>query len=85
MIQRVSLTLLEQIDGLTQIATEFSNFAKMPKAENEKILINDLVSSVHDLFPRRMDFSLSLKTSKREVMELAKIVARLAAIRNKNT
>lgn len=36
MAQKVSLTLIEQIDNLTKIATEFSNFAKMPTAENEK-------------------------------------------------
>lgn len=60
LIQRISVTLLEQIDGLTQIATEFSNFAKMPKAENEKILINDLVSSVHDLFRKREDVDIYL-------------------------
>ncbi|MBV6653371.1 MAG: hypothetical protein KI786_06425, partial [Mameliella sp.] len=35
MISRVSQTLIEQIDGLARIATEFSNFAKMPKADPE--------------------------------------------------
>ena len=33
MIDRVSKTLIEQIDHLSQIATEFSNFAKMPHGE----------------------------------------------------
>ncbi len=50
MIQRVSDTLIEQIDGLTNIATEFSNFAKMPSAENSEFEINNLVTNVHDLF-----------------------------------
>lgn len=50
MIQRVSDTLIEQIDGLTNIATEFSNFAKMPSAENSEFEINNLVKNVHDLF-----------------------------------
>jgi len=50
MIERVSDTLIEQIDGLTNIATEFSNFAKMPSAENTEFEINNLVTNVHDLF-----------------------------------
>jgi signal transduction histidine kinase len=50
MIERVSDTLIEQIDGLTNIATEFSNFAKMPSAENSEFEINNLVTNVHDLF-----------------------------------
>lgn len=58
--KNVSDSLLEQIEGLTQIATEFSNFAKMPKAENERILINDLISSVHDLFRKRDDIDILL-------------------------
>ena len=46
MADKVSKTLLEQIDGLTKIATEFSNFAQMPKAENEKLLLNDIVTPI---------------------------------------
>lgn len=60
MAQKVSLTLIEQIDNLTKIATEFSNFAKMPTAENEKIIINEIVSSVHDLFRKREDIDILL-------------------------
>lgn len=60
MANKVSKTLLEQIDGLTKIATEFSNFAQMPKAENEKLLLNDIVSSVHDLFRKRDDIDINL-------------------------
>ncbi|MEP7195775.1 MAG: HAMP domain-containing sensor histidine kinase [Saprospiraceae bacterium] len=56
----VSESLLEQIDGLTKIATEFSNFAQMPKAQNERVLINDLISSVHDLFRKRDDIDILL-------------------------
>ena len=55
MIERVSDTLIEQIDGLTNIATEFSNFAKMPTALNSEFEINDLVTNVHDLFRNQSD------------------------------
>ena len=50
LLKRVSNTLIEQIDALAQIADEFSNFAKMPRANNQQIKLNDLVESVHDLF-----------------------------------
>ncbi|MCK4748775.1 MAG: hypothetical protein KAT15_17095, partial [Bacteroidales bacterium] len=36
-IQRITRTLIEQIDHLSTIATEFSNFAKMPRANNEEV------------------------------------------------
>ncbi len=58
-IKRISQTLLEQIDSLSQIASEFSNFAKMPKPENEKIILNDVVASVHDLFRKRDDMDIN--------------------------
>ena len=50
LLKRVSNTLIEQIDNLAQIASEFSSFAKMPRAENQRILLNNLVGSVYDLF-----------------------------------
>jgi nitrogen fixation/metabolism regulation signal transduction histidine kinase len=40
-LERFTQALVEQIDTLSHIATEFSNFAQMPKMTNEKV---DLVS-----------------------------------------
>jgi signal transduction histidine kinase len=60
MIARISSTLIEQIDNLAQIANEFSNFATMPKASNEKIILNEIVEAVHDLFRKRDDMDISL-------------------------
>ena len=67
MIERVSDTLIEQIDGLTNIATEFSNFAKMPSAENSEFELNSLVKNVHDLFRNQsetVDVTLTLPPEK---------------------
>ena len=62
LLKRVSGTLIEQIDNLAQIASEFSNFAKMPRAENQKVLLNNLVQSVFDLFSNeRHDHHLDLE------------------------
>jgi signal transduction histidine kinase len=59
-VKRVSQTLIEQIDNLNRIATEFSSFSKLPEPNNEKIILNDLVSSVHDLFRKREDIVFNL-------------------------
>ena len=58
MIKKVSATMIEQIDNLTRIATEFSTFATMPNAQNEKIVLNDVVVSVHNLFRKREDLDI---------------------------
>lgn len=61
MLNRVSKTLVEQIDSLSRIATEFSNFAKMPKAENEYLNINSLVSSIYTLFSENDRVNMELE------------------------
>ncbi len=60
LVGRVSQTLIEQIDGLTRIANEFSNFAKMPQSVNEKTVLNEVITSVHDLFRKREDMDINL-------------------------
>jgi len=68
LLKRVASTLIEQIDNLAQIASEFSNFAKMPRAENQKTLLNSLISSVFDLFSTEdVDLSLELPTGQYHV------------------
>ncbi len=59
-IKKTTKTLVEQIDTLTEIANSFANLAKMPKASNERIVLNTVVESVHDLFEGRDDFQFQL-------------------------
>jgi nitrogen fixation/metabolism regulation signal transduction histidine kinase len=47
---RVTKTLVEQIDNLSKIATEFSDFAKIPKPSFEKINLESLLPGIIDLF-----------------------------------
>jgi two-component system nitrogen regulation sensor histidine kinase NtrY len=57
---RLSKMLIEQIDDLSDIATEFSTFAKMPSTHNEKL---DLVAKLNDtcrLFENTGNLSISL-------------------------
>jgi two-component system, NtrC family, nitrogen regulation sensor histidine kinase NtrY len=57
--ERVTQTLIEQIDNLSSIATEFSSFAQMPDTKNEKIDIQKLISHVLELFNNtNIEFSL---------------------------
>lgn len=47
---KVANTLIEQIDNLSEIATAFSSFAKMPKPEREVISLIPIIDSVVELF-----------------------------------
>lgn len=60
MVQRISSSLIEQIDNLSQIAGEFSNFATLPQASNEKISLNEIVETIHDLFRKRDDMDINM-------------------------
>lgn len=59
--KKVTETILEQIDNLTHIASEFSNFAVMPKAVNENLCLNDILISVTDLFSETEDADITLQ------------------------
>lgn len=60
LMDRVSKTLIEQIDGLSSIASEFSNFAKMPQAVNVTFVLNNLLESVHELFHKESEENVIL-------------------------
>lgn len=47
---KVSESLIEQIDNLTYIASEFSNFAKMPEAKPEDVELNELLDKAVELY-----------------------------------
>ena len=49
-IERVTATLIEQIDNLSNIATEFSNFAKLPAARNQIFNLTTQLQKVINLF-----------------------------------
>ena len=49
-MEKITRSLVEQIDTMSAIATEFSIFAKMPVAHNERIDIIDQINTVVPLF-----------------------------------
>jgi len=57
---RMSNTLMSQIENLKQIADEFSNFGSLPETNNKKVLLNDVVETIHDLFRQRSDMDIRL-------------------------
>jgi two-component system nitrogen regulation sensor histidine kinase NtrY len=59
----VSATLIEQIDNLSAIASEFSNFAKMPEVKSEPVDIVDVVRKCVKLFEGNARYSITFHTS----------------------
>ena len=57
---RVCDTLMNQIDSLQQIADEFSNFGSLPQSDNRRVLLNNVVERIHDLFRNRQDMDIHL-------------------------
>ena len=57
--KKVTNTLIEQIDNLSKIASEFSNFAQMPKANNQKIDLNETINNSISLFTNSSDIKIN--------------------------
>lgn len=49
-LKKVASSLIEQIDALSTIASEFSNFAKMPKAKSQTINLISTIENAIELF-----------------------------------
>jgi len=58
--ERMCETLMNQVENLQQIADEFSNFGSLPQSDNKRILLNDVVEQIHDLFRNREDMDIHL-------------------------
>ncbi|HBF89390.1 MAG TPA: hypothetical protein DDX39_12180 [Bacteroidales bacterium] len=59
-IDKFSKTVINQIDSLSSIATEFSNFAKMPDVKKESILLVPLVEASTNLFKENDEVEIVL-------------------------
>jgi two-component system, NtrC family, nitrogen regulation sensor histidine kinase NtrY len=58
-IERISNAIVEQIDNLAAIASEFSTFAQMPAPNNETIELSQLLESVLLLFNKEENIQIS--------------------------
>jgi nitrogen fixation/metabolism regulation signal transduction histidine kinase len=59
-LQRVTKSLIEQIDALTKIANEFSNFAKMPKAKEIELDLSEVLKNTVSVFAEYDEHTLDL-------------------------
>jgi signal transduction histidine kinase len=62
-VQKVTSTILEQIDALARIATEFSNFSRMPEPRYERVDLHQLIEEAVHLFHGVRDVEFRLKFS----------------------
>jgi len=64
---KASNNIIEQIDTLANIATEFSNFAKLPSGELEKINLAEVIHSTVDLFEKEKKVKISVDLQVNEI------------------
>lgn len=69
-IKRVTDILIEQIDNLSNIATEFSNFAKIPTARNQVFNLTTQLRKVIDLFETHHQVSIVFLPNGLESLEV---------------
>jgi signal transduction histidine kinase len=62
-VKTLSVRLIEQIDALTDIATAFSDFAKMPQGTYEAVRIKDVVLAAADVFMQQEDIVIEIQNS----------------------
>ncbi len=62
-LDRFSTTIIDQIDTLSEIASAFSDFAKMPKQKSEKIELNDKIRKAVGLFKEHENIIFSFESN----------------------
>lgn len=59
-LDRFTKTIIEQIDNLSEIASEFSDFAKMPTKKTESIELNEVINNSIELYNDHESIGLSV-------------------------
>ena len=60
MTEKVTKTLIEQIEHLTKIANEFSSFAQMPKPQEEYIELSEMLQNMLSLYEENGEDNLTI-------------------------
>jgi signal transduction histidine kinase len=60
-MERLTKTIIEQIDTLSTIATEFSNFAVMPKANPDTVDLSETIINTVDLYKNTENCEISFE------------------------
>ncbi len=69
-LERITGTLIEQIDSLSNIATEFSNFAKIPTARNQVFNLAEQLQKIIDLYETHNRANIEFNANKLEKIEV---------------
>lgn len=69
-VERVTAMLIEQIDNLSNIATEFSNFAKIPTARNQVFKLAEQLQKVIDLYETHDKVHIDFSSNGLEYLEV---------------
>ncbi|MCD6012087.1 MAG: histidine kinase [Flavipsychrobacter sp.] len=64
---KVSYSIIEQIDNLSYIASEFSNFAKMPEARAEELEIVALLHKATELYTNEENIQVTVKDGEEKI------------------
>ncbi|MCX6352563.1 MAG: ATP-binding protein [Bacteroidetes bacterium] len=67
MFDKVTNLIIRQIESLSQIATEFSNFAKMPHDLPEKVELNSAIQQAAELFFNQNEAEIILQLSQNPI------------------
>jgi signal transduction histidine kinase len=70
-LARFTRTIVEQIDSLSEIASEFSDFAKMPAANIERIELTGVIKTSTELYQHHRHIRISIIPSDQEYYVLA--------------
>ncbi|NTV84771.1 MAG: GHKL domain-containing protein, partial [Bacteroidales bacterium] len=68
---RFTRTIVEQIDSLSEIASEFSDFAKMPAANIEKVNLEEVIKSAMDLYRHHHHITISISHTEQKYNVMA--------------
>ncbi len=71
-LDKVTQTIIEQIDTLSAIASEFSNFAKMPQARMQQVDLGEKIISSVNLFRSSyedIDFEIRIVTDSKAIID----------------
>jgi len=81
-LKKFSQTMVEQIDALSVIATEFSDFSKMPDTKKEIINLSEIIYTTINLFDNIDNLTITFKKDTENVFVLADKVQMIRALNN---
>jgi nitrogen fixation/metabolism regulation signal transduction histidine kinase len=67
-VKRVMNSIIEQIDGMTRIANEFSRFAKMPDPNKKEVDLIVLIENTVSLFEAEEKIKFNIKSSEKQLI-----------------